>query len=61
MEEWLRGWAGEVLGRFALDPASVSEKDIYEAVAVSWIATRETFDEVFDPLNAYVVDLFCTP
>ena len=61
MDESLQSWAGNILGRFALDPESVSSGDIYEAVACSWIATRETFEEVFDPLNAYVVDLFCTP
>jgi len=61
MDERLQGWVGNVLGRFALDPDSVSDRDIYEAVGCSWIATRETFEEVFDPLNGYVVDLFCSP
>jgi len=50
-----------VLGSFALDPISVPSQDIYEAVACSWMATRETFEEVFDPLNGYIVDLFCSP
>jgi hypothetical protein len=57
----LREWSGDVLGRFALDPESVSGSDLYEAVACSWIETRTTEAEVFDPLNHYVVDLFVTP
>jgi hypothetical protein len=59
--EMLSQWAGNVVGSFALDETSVSDADLYEAVGVSLVMNAKTEDEVFDPRNAFIVDLFCTP
>lgn len=59
--EMLSQWAGSVLGRLALDGTSVSDAELYEAVGVSVILNAKTEEEVFDPRNAFIVDLFCTP
>ena len=59
--EMLSHWAGNVLGRFALDETSVSDAELYEAVGVSLVMNAKTEEEVFDPRNAFIVDLFCTP
>jgi hypothetical protein len=59
--EMLSRWAGNVVGSFALDETSVSDADLYEAVGVSLVMNAKTEDEVFDPRNAFIVDLFCTP
>ena len=57
----LSQWSGDVLGRFALRDRSVSEADIYEAVAVSLINSRDTSEGVFSPDNHRIVSLFIDP
>ena len=54
-------WVGEVIGNFALDPASVDMSELHEAVYYSRIASCETEDELWNPLNDRLVDLFITP
>jgi hypothetical protein len=57
----LSQWAGGVVARFALDASSVSEGDVYEAVGVSLGLSATTDEELLNPRNPYIVDLFCTP
>jgi len=54
-------WVGEVIGSFALDPASVDMSEVREAVAYSQIVSCETEEELWNPLNDRLVDLFITP
>ena len=53
--------AGESVGRFALGDEDVSHGDLYEAVTFSLIASAETVQEVFDPRNHLIAELFVTP
>ncbi len=61
MMEFFHQRTGDVLGSFALDPDSVSEADVYDAVWSSLIATRTTLDGVLSPDNHRIVELFITP
>ncbi len=53
--------SGETIGRIALGDASVTNQDVYDAAAFSWISSRETFEEVFSPQNHRIVELIITP
>jgi hypothetical protein len=57
----LNEWSGDVLSRVALGDPSISEADIYEAVAVSWINSQDTLEGVLSPHNHRVVSLFIDP
>jgi hypothetical protein len=60
VEQTLSEWSGSILGRFALGEP-VSEADLYEAVAFSWISSRQTYEEVFSPHNHRIVELLISP
>jgi hypothetical protein len=60
-EEELRQWAGDVVGRFALDERSVRYGELVEAVGVSKALSAKTVEELLDPNSAYLVELFCSP
>lgn len=53
--------AGEVVGRFALGASDVTYRELFEAVGVSLAMSAQTPEELFNPRNAFLVELFCTP
>lgn len=53
--------AGDVLARVALDASSVTPQELYDAVSFSWLARARSADELLNPLNHRVVELYCTP
>lgn len=61
VERLLSEQSGETIGRFALGDESVTQRDLYDAAAFSWISSRETPESIFNPENHRIVDLFVTP
>lgn len=61
VDDALRQWTGEVLGKIALDETTVSYNDLLEAVTATLIMTAETVEDALSPRTAYLAELFCSP